>query len=67
MIGLLASYFKVFEFQYWWGLQFTENLAGILIGVTTHKSNEKEIIFNDVQNTEFWWYERKHLSVKKPL
>lgn len=58
MIGLADSYTEVFEFQYWWGPNFTENLAGIPIGVTTHRSNEREMIFNDVQSTEFWWYEQ---------
>ncbi|THE13983.1 hypothetical protein E1I69_05635 [Bacillus timonensis] len=58
MVGLAGSYSEVFEFQYWWGPQFSDNLADIPIGVTTHKSSEKEILFNDVQNTEFWWYEQ---------
>lgn len=58
MVGLADSYFEVFEFQYWWGPQFSENLADIPLGVTAHKSSEREIIFNDVQNTEFWWYEQ---------
>jgi hypothetical protein len=58
MVGLAGSYYEVFEFQYWWGPQFSENLADIPLGVTAHKSSEREAIFNDVQNTEFWWYEQ---------
>lgn len=58
MIGLAGSHYEVLEFQYWWGPKFTENLNDIPLGVTTHKTSEKQMFFNDIQSTEFWWYEQ---------
>lgn len=58
MIGLAESYSEVFEFQYWWGPKFSENIEDIPLGVTIHKNNEKDMLFNDVESTEFWWYEQ---------
>jgi hypothetical protein len=58
MVGLPDSLHEVFEFQYWWGPLFNEKLDDIPNGVSIHKSNQKDIIFTDIESTEFWWYEQ---------
>jgi hypothetical protein len=54
LIGLLGTEPEEFEFQYWWGPKFNDDLSKIPLGVTIHKSDEKEMIFNNTTQTEFF-------------
>ncbi|MCG9512773.1 hypothetical protein MCL32_14290 [Acinetobacter pittii] len=55
-LGLIESYKSPIELDFWWGPKFNNNLNDIPLGVSLHKSNEKEEFFSGVSRTEFWWH-----------
>ncbi|EST11996.1 hypothetical protein P343_09880 [Sporolactobacillus laevolacticus DSM 442] len=56
LIGLVKSYGMKFEFQYWRGPYFTDNLSVIPDGVTIYEASEDEKLFMGVSSTELGWY-----------
>lgn len=56
MVGLASSYRKYFEYAYWWGPQFDDNVTAIPLGVTRHEASEQERLLHGVSRTEFWWH-----------
>lgn len=58
LVGLAETYGQRFEFQYWWGPRFTDDLAAIPPGVTQHRSTEREKMFSQIDHTDFFWYSR---------
>jgi hypothetical protein len=58
MVGLAASYEEYFEYEYWWGPMFNDDVASIPPGVTRHQADERQRFFHGVSATEFWWQSR---------
>ncbi len=56
LIGHPDTLRKEFEFEYWWGPKFSDELKNIPYGVTRHKNSEADQLFQCIQSTEFWWY-----------
>jgi hypothetical protein len=55
LIGLSETYRRVFEFDYWWGPKFNNDISSIPNAVTRYESNEAQKFFSGVSGTEFWW------------
>ncbi|MDR6963968.1 hypothetical protein [Shewanella putrefaciens] len=55
-LGLIGSYKKPIELDFWWGPKFSDDLNNIPLGVTLHRSNDKDEFFSGVSKTEFWWH-----------
>lgn len=55
-IGLVATYSKPIELDYWRGPKFQESLNDIPTGVTVHKASESEKFFTGIEETNFWWH-----------
>ncbi len=58
LIGLADSYVKTFEYQYWWGPHFSDDLTEIPYGVTIHKNEKYNPLSSPIKQTEFRWYEQ---------
>ena len=58
MVGLADSARHIMELDYWYGSKFTDNLASIPAGVTTHGADERQRFFHQISRTEFWWQKR---------
>ena len=58
LVGLAETYGERFEFQYWWGPGFTDDLAVIPPGLTQHGSTTREKLFSQIDHTDFFWYSR---------
>lgn len=54
----LADVREHFEYEYWWGPKFDDDLTSIPPGVTRHESDERQRTFSGVSRTEFWWQSR---------
>ncbi|MBC2714935.1 MAG: hypothetical protein HF978_06460 [Desulfobacteraceae bacterium] len=58
LVGLSNSYLETFEFEYWWGPKFNDDLKKIPDGVTQHV--EVDLFKKDylgIEKTEFIWGE----------
>ncbi len=58
MVGLASSYSDYFEFEYWWGPKFTDDLTQIPVGIARHEAEEDQRLFHGISRTEFWWQSR---------
>ncbi|WP_143536982.1 hypothetical protein [Rubricoccus marinus] len=58
LVGLAATYRQPYEFQYWFGPPFTDDLSSIEAGPVRHGSDERHHLFSQVIHTDFHWYER---------
>jgi len=56
MVGLASTFVGSFEFQYWWGPKFDNDLAKVESGVTRHDADETSRIVSGISRTEFRWY-----------
>ncbi|SFI41196.1 hypothetical protein SAMN05192551_1194 [Tindallia magadiensis] len=56
MIGLASSYEDKFEFEYWWGPKFSDDLNSNSLGVARHEADERHKLFYGISRTEFRWY-----------
>ncbi|MTG98814.1 hypothetical protein GJV76_11845 [Myroides sp. BIT-d1] len=55
LIGLSKTFKGTFEFDYWWGPKFDNNISKLPNGVTRYECNEDFKFFSGVSGTEFWW------------
>ncbi len=55
-IGLLGTQQHEFEYQYWWGPKFNDNLDEIKPGVTVYENEHYDGLLSDTLKTEFGWY-----------
>lgn len=60
IIGCPESYFPSIELAYWWGPNFSDDLASIPPGVKRGDATEFERIYMGVSATDFWWQSRKN-------
>ena len=59
LVGLASTYAdQHFEFEYWWGPKFSDDLTTIAPGVTVHRADADELLFHPISSTEFWWHSR---------
>jgi hypothetical protein len=54
-IGFSPSFLQSFEFEYWWGPKYDDNISSIQPGLTVHKSDEFERLYYNIDRTEFFW------------
>lgn len=54
-IGFSPSFLQSFEFEYWWGPKYNDDISTIQPGLTTHKSDEFERLYYNIDRTEFFW------------
>lgn len=59
IIGCPESYLPSIELAYWWGPNFSNDLASIPTGVKRGETTEFERIYMGVSATEFWWQSRE--------
>ncbi|SHM51036.1 hypothetical protein SAMN05444266_108322 [Chitinophaga jiangningensis] len=55
LIGIAETFVPAMEFEYWRGPRFNNDVAKIKLGVTEHKMDEYNKIFNGIDRTEFIW------------
>ena len=58
MVGLADTARHTIELDYWYGPKFTDDLASIQPGVTTHGASDRQRLFHQISRTEFWWQKR---------
>jgi hypothetical protein len=58
MVGLTETARHTIELDYWYGPKFTDDLASIQPGLTTHSADERQRLFHQISRTEFWWQKR---------
>ena len=56
LIGLAGTEQASVEYQYWYGPKYDDDLANIQEGVTRHKNDHYDEVFNNISDTDFWWY-----------
>ena len=56
IIGLKDSVSDEFEYAYWWGPKFNDDLSKIEEGVTRHENTRYDELFSNVKTTDFYWY-----------
>ena len=51
------------ECEHWWGCPFSDDFSKLKTGVTVHRMKEDDggRIFEDIERTEFYWYEDKNI------
>jgi hypothetical protein len=54
-IGFNPSFLQTFEFEYWWGPKYDDDISSIQAGLTVHKSDEFERLYYNIDRTEFFW------------
>jgi len=54
-IGFAPSFNKTFEYEYWWGPQYNDNISDIALGLCVYKSDENERFYYNLDRTEFFW------------
>lgn len=54
-IGYSPSFKKTFEYEYWWGPKYNDNISDIALGLCVYKANETERLFYQIDRTEFFW------------
>ena len=61
-IGLAGTEHKEYEYQYWWGPKFDDDLNSIPFGVTKHTNEKYNQLLSEFRSTEFGWYlqDNKH-------
>lgn len=57
-VGLANSYVRTFEYQYWWGPYFSDDLTKMPCGVSIHKNEHYNSLLSPFKQTEFRWYEQ---------
>jgi len=58
MMGLADTARHTIELDYWYGPKFTDDLASVQPGVTTHGADDRQRLFHQISRTEFWWQKR---------
>jgi len=61
-LGLIESYRAPIELDFWWGPRFNDDLNRIPLGVTLHKSSQREEFFSGISKTEFWWHKQNGIQ-----
>ena len=59
LVGLAKTFRKPFEYEYWWGPKFNNDLSKIPNGLTKHKADEIQKLYYLISETDFFWYSRK--------
>lgn len=65
LLGYAPSFKRTFEFEYWYGPKFDNDILSIPSGVTAHQITDKfQLSLYGISSTEFWWKknteEQKH-------
>ncbi|MCX6233904.1 MAG: hypothetical protein NT175_04155 [Bacteroidetes bacterium] len=55
MIGYAPSFLKSYEYEYWWGPKYSDDIANIPSGPTQYRSDEFEKLYYGIVNTDFNW------------
>lgn len=55
MIGFAPSYLTSFEYEYWWGPKYNDDIKNIQAGLTQYGSDEFEKLYYSILRTEFYW------------
>lgn len=55
IIGFIESNKTCFEFEYWRGPTFNDNISSIKTGVCVHNNTDIEKFYYGINKTEFWW------------
>ena len=55
LIGFSPSFRHSFEFEYWWGPKYNDDIASIRPGLTKHVSGKSEKIYSNIDETAFFW------------
>lgn len=58
LVGLQGTEKREFEYQYWWGPEFNDNLSDMQYGVTHYNNELYDNIFSNIVSTECGWYEQ---------
>ena len=58
VVGLAATAESTFEFEYWYGPRFSDDVSSLQPGVTVHGADDGQRILHEVVRTEFWWQAR---------
>lgn len=56
LIGLPGTARQEFEYQYWWGPKFDDDLSKIPSGVSRFGNEKYDKIFANISATEFFWH-----------
>lgn len=56
LVGLPGTASQEFEYQYWWGPKFDDDLKEIEQGVTCNNNEKYDNLFSNIQRTEFFWH-----------
>ena len=54
-IGFSPSFLQSFEFEYWYGPKYEDDISSIKVGLTVYKSDEYEKLYHNIDRTEFFW------------
>ncbi|NTW32481.1 MAG: hypothetical protein HGB12_07635 [Bacteroidetes bacterium] len=55
MVGFAPSYLTSFEYEYWWGPKYNDDIKNIEAGLTQYGSDEFEKLYYSILRTEFYW------------
>jgi hypothetical protein len=66
MVGLAKTAQESFEFEYWYGPKFTDDLSSLQPGVTVHAANDNQRTLHQIVRTEFWWQNRLNDRLETP-
>ena len=66
VVGLAKTAQATFEFEYWYGPKFTDDLSLLQPGVTVHGADDNQRALHEIVRTEFWWQNRFNDSVGRP-
>ena len=56
LIGLPGTAHQEFEYQYWWGPKFDNDLSNIQPGVSHFENEKYDKLFANIRSTEFFWH-----------
>ncbi len=58
LVGYAPSWQQCFEYEYWYGPKYNNDIENIPEGLVRYESNEVEKLFTDIKSTEFIWQKK---------
>lgn len=62
MIGYAPDFLQTFEFEYWFGPKYNNDISKINPGLTKHMCNDFEKQYYEISSTEFFWKANENLK-----
>jgi hypothetical protein len=62
VIGLASSFHRREELDYWWGPQYSDEIANIPLGVTHFECDENQKFYSGISGSQFWWKQDDNLK-----